>query len=394
MGDNVALVERYFAAFGTDDLDAALDCVHPNAIWHVDGDPEVITVGIIQGREAVRGWFEHFPTGFRPLTFSVERVIGDGGDVIALGRFRHRVLPSDAIVDSDYAIRFTIRDGLIARYQIFEDSLLIAKARHSAAPSRQARINGVLYGWDDLGSGHPILFLHGLFLNRQFWTPLIDRMATGKRLVTFDMPGHGVSGWRDGLDLDGIADDLALWIAENGATPATIVGHSQGGMIALRLAIRHPQVVERLVVVNSSARAEYPERLGAWQNRRAALLDDGARDDALREIQRMTTAPGWVEAHPAEAASECEVMASHNPASLALALDAAVFKRGDIQLLLSRIKVPVEVISGSLDSATPPELGQEIATSVDVGRHIIVDGAAHHLPTEKPDVIAALFRND
>lgn len=393
MGENVTLVERYFAAFGAGDVDAALDCVHPDAIWHVDGDPEVVTVGITQGRDAVRRWLERFPTGFRPLAFSIDRLIEERSDVIALGRFRHRVQPTNAIVDSDYALRFTIRDGLIARYQIFEDSLLITMARHNAAPARQARINGVLYGWDDYGSGPPILFLHGLFLNRHFWTPLTDRMGADKRCVIFDMPGHGISGWRNGLDLDGIADDLALWITENGAVPATIVGHSQGGMIALRLAIRHPHAVERLVLVNTSARAEYSERVDAWRNRRAALLDEGAREAALREVQRMTTAPGWADAHPAEAASERKIMASHDPLSLARALDAAVLERTDIRPMLSRINVPVEVLSGALDGATPPELGREIAMAVDDGRHLVVDGAAHHVPTERPEAIAALFRD-
>jgi len=196
--------------------------------------------------------------------------------VIALGRFRHRVQPTDAIVDSDYAIRFTIRGGRIARYQIFEDSLLIAMARHSDAIARQARLNEVLYGWDDSGCGRTIIFLHGLFLNRQFWAPVIDRLGEGHRCVAFDMPGHGVSTWRNGLDLDGIADDLALWIVENGAAPATIVGHSQGGMIALRLAGRHPDAVKRLVLVNTSARPEYPERIDAWRARRGALLDTGS----------------------------------------------------------------------------------------------------------------------
>lgn len=56
MGENIALIERYFAAFGAGDIDAALDCIHPDAIWHVDGDPAVVTVGIIQGRNAVRHW--------------------------------------------------------------------------------------------------------------------------------------------------------------------------------------------------------------------------------------------------------------------------------------------------------------------------------------------------
>src|SRR3546814_2167048 len=58
----------------------------------------------------LRGWLKRFPDSFRPLAFSVKRMIGDGADVIALGRFRHRVVPTGAIVDSDYAIRFTIRD--------------------------------------------------------------------------------------------------------------------------------------------------------------------------------------------------------------------------------------------------------------------------------------------
>src|SRR3546814_2003544 len=82
-------------------------------------------------------------------------MIGDGADVIALGRFRHRVVPTGAIVDSDYAIRFTIRDGLIARYQIFEDSLLIGHAFADGTPARSATINGTVYGWDDVGQGPP-----------------------------------------------------------------------------------------------------------------------------------------------------------------------------------------------------------------------------------------------
>lgn len=394
MGENIALIERYFAAFGAGDVNAALDCIHPGAIWHVDGDPDVVTVGIIQGHHAVRRWLERFSTGFRPLAFSIDHLIGEGADVMVLGRFRHRVRPTDAIVDSDYAIRFTIRDGLIARYQIFEDSLLIAMARHSEGAAREARINDVRYGWDDSGSGRTVIFLHGLFLNRQFWSPLIDRLGQGNRFVAFDMPGHGVSTWRNDLDLDGIADDLALWIMENGAAPATIVGHSQGGMIGLRLALRHPDVVERLVLVNTSARAEYPQRVDAWRARRAALLDAGARNGVISDVQRMTTAPGWIEAHPVEAADERAVMASHDPEALALALDAAVLDRSDVRPLLARIKVPVAVISGELDHATPPELGQEIASAVHNGRHIIVSGAAHHVPTEHPDAVATQLRNN
>ncbi len=180
-------------------------------------------------------------------------MIAAGDDVVALGHFRHRVVSTGAIVDSDYAIRFTVRDGLIARYQIFEDSLLIAGVHRSASAGRSASIDGTIYGWDDDGEGAPVLFLHGLFLDRSFWAHQTAALNPHRRCVTFDMPGHGASGWRPGLDLDGIAEDIALWIGEHCRRPVTIVGHSQGGMIAMRLAARHGSLVERLVLVNTSA---------------------------------------------------------------------------------------------------------------------------------------------
>src|SRR3546814_2103541 len=102
MTDPGSAVQRYFAAFGAGDIDAAMACVHPDAIWHVDGDPAVGTVGIIRGREAVRGWLKRFPDSFRPLAFSVKRMIGDGAAVIALARFRHRVVPNGAIRSDEH----------------------------------------------------------------------------------------------------------------------------------------------------------------------------------------------------------------------------------------------------------------------------------------------------
>lgn len=395
MTDPRSIVERYFAAFGAGDTEAALACVHPDAVWHVDGDPIVGTVGIIRGRDAVRAWQARFPSSFRPIDFSVDRVIAEGKDVMALGHFRHRVVSTGAIVDSDYAIRFTVRDGLIARYQIFEDSLLIASAHTSVSAARSASINGTIYGWDDTGEGAPVLFLHGLFLDRHFWSYQATALAYHRRCIAFDMPGHGASGWRPGLDLDGIAEDIALWIGEHCRKPVTIVGHSQGGMIAMRVAARHGSLVERLALVNTSARAEYPDRVDGWRQRRSALLgSDAERAVVMNGIQQLTTARHWIDSHPHEIAAEHAAMMRHDPTLLAQAIDAAVIDRPDIVGLLGSINVPVDVLSGELDQATPPVSGEEIATGVADGRHLTVPDAAHHLPVEVPELVthAVLYR--
>lgn len=388
MTDPQSVVERYFAAFGAGDVETALACVHPDAVWHVDGDPIVATVGILRGRDAVRAWQTRFPSSFRPLDFAVDRLVAGAEEVVALGHFRHRVVPTGAVVDSDYVIRFTIRDGLIARYQIFEDSLLIANAHRSDRPARHASINGMIYEWDDVGQGPPVLFLHGLFLDRRFWSQQTTALADRRRCIAFDMPGHGASGWRPGLDLDGMAEDIALWISEHGRPPVTVVGHSQGGMVAMRLAARHGSLVDRLVLLNTSARAESPDLLDGWRERRSAVLgSERQRAAMLSGIQRLTTASHWIEHHPHEVAAEHAAPMRHDPNLLVQAIDAAVFDRQDVTGLLGNIAVPVDILSGGLDRATPPALGAEIADGVADGRHLVADRAAHHLPVEAPVLV-------
>ncbi|MCE9880165.1 MAG: nuclear transport factor 2 family protein [Hafnia paralvei] len=115
-----SVIHRYFAAFGSGNIDAALALMTDDVIWHIDGELSVSTVGILRGREQVRGWLETFPSDFKPQEFTVSQLFESGDTVLALGRFRHTVLTTGNIIGSDYVIRFEMREGLIAHYQIFE----------------------------------------------------------------------------------------------------------------------------------------------------------------------------------------------------------------------------------------------------------------------------------
>lgn len=117
------------------------------------------------------------------------------------------------------------------------------------------------------------------------------------------------------------------------------------------------------------------------------LADTEARAAALSDVQSLAIAPAWIAAHTGAVAAEHAIMMRHNPVLLVQALDAAVLARGDIRDLFASISAPVAVLSGKLDQATPPALGDEIAAGVVDGQHHLVPDTAHHLPTEAPGIV-------
>lgn len=96
--------------------------------------------------------------------------------------------------------------------------------------------------------GPPVVFCHGLFGQGKNWTQIGKALADRHRVTLVDMPDHGQSPWTEGLDYEAMADAVAGVIDE----PAALVGHSMGGKAAMLTALRHPEKVERLVVVDVS----------------------------------------------------------------------------------------------------------------------------------------------
>ncbi|SDS00967.1 alpha/beta fold hydrolase [Agrococcus carbonis] len=96
--------------------------------------------------------------------------------------------------------------------------------------------------------GSPVVFCHGLFGQGKNWTQIGKALAASHRVTLVDMPDHGQSPWSERLDYEAMADAVAGVIDE----PAALVGHSMGGKAAMLAALRHPERVERLVVVDVS----------------------------------------------------------------------------------------------------------------------------------------------
>jgi pimeloyl-ACP methyl ester carboxylesterase len=100
------------------------------------------------------------------------------------------------------------------------------------------------------GQGSQIVFCHGLFGQGKNWTQIAKALATDHRTLLVDLPHHGRSPWDEHFDFLDIADQVAGLLSPD--DPVTLVGHSLGGKVAMVLALRHPDVVERLCVVDVS----------------------------------------------------------------------------------------------------------------------------------------------
>ena len=102
-------------------------------------------------------------------------------------------------------------------------------------------------------TGPRVVFLHGLFGQGRNFTQIAKALVPDLRSVLVDLPNHGRSAWTDSLAYDEIADTVATWLRSTyDGEPAHVVGHSMGGKVAMALALRHPELVDRLVVADIS----------------------------------------------------------------------------------------------------------------------------------------------
>lgn len=103
-------------------------------------------------------------------------------------------------------------------------------------------------GSDEGADDSLVVFCHGLFGQGRNWTQIAKQLADEHRTLLVDMPDHGRSEWSERFDYLAAADRVAGLLRPE--DPVALVGHSMGGKIAMLVALQHPELVERLVVVD------------------------------------------------------------------------------------------------------------------------------------------------
>src|SRR5438093_2084128 len=127
-----------------------------------------------------------------------------------------------------------------------------------------AEVNGIKLYYEIHGAGRPLILLHGGLGAIEMFGPNLPALAQGRQVIAVDLQGHGRTADIDRpLSVALMADDIAALIKHLGLASADVMGYSLGGGVALQTAIRHPEVVRKLVLVSTPFRRDgfYPEIL-------------------------------------------------------------------------------------------------------------------------------------
>ncbi len=145
--------------------------------------------------------------------------------------------------------------------------------------------------------GYPLIILHGLFGSLENWQTLSRAFASCYRVYALDARNHGASPHSPEMNYNLMADDLEEFMAAQGISSAYLLGHSMGGKAAMQFAFKHPEKVDKLVIVDIAPHAYPPQHttifralfsVNPWQFTRRKDIDTALAqklpDVALRQF--------------------------------------------------------------------------------------------------------------
>lgn len=258
------------------------------------------------------------------------------------------------------------------------------------------RANDASYFVTESGSGQPLLLLHGFTGSANNWAELTARLPKDWRVIAVDLPGHGrteVPAEPERMGMEAVTDDLIAVLTELHALPASVLGYSMGGRLALYLAATYPEHVRRLILESASpglaTKRERDER--RWQDEQLALDIETLGIEAF--IDRWEKIPLFASQQRLPGSTRQAVRdqrLTNSPEGLAASLrDMGAGAQPSVWPILADIDLGILLVTGAMDSKFC-EINRQMASRLPKAEHVIVDGAGHTVHLEQPEAFASL----
>lgn len=246
--------------------------------------------------------------------------------------------------------------------------------------------------YETQGEGPPLLILHGLFGSSRNWTAVARLLADSYRVHLVDLRNHGKSPHADTMTYEEMADDVRGFMLEHGLSGAAVVGHSMGGKTAMTLALRHPEMVGHLVVVDIAPvayRPHHAELIAAMQATDLSGLQRRAEAD-VRLAQRIADAGVraflGLSLMPADGGFGWQFNLPALAANLGVLSGFPEFEPEEI------FPGPALFVIGDLSNYVQPTHHEAIRRLFPRSEIAVIEGAGHWVHAEKRDAFVARLR--
>jgi 3-oxoadipate enol-lactonase len=232
------------------------------------------------------------------------------------------------------------------------------------------------------GQGPALFLLHSLLSDRASFEAIVPRLSPSFRVIVPELPGFGRSRAVSG-GLAEVADRIAEAVSDaTGGAEAIVLGNGYGGFVALQMALRHPSIASRLILADCGAAFSDTGR-EAFRSMAAASKAKGLSvitDVAMRRL----FAPEFQAQHSDLMRDRREAFLRTDPEVFRAACDALA--ELDLRPQLGQVKVPVLVLVGEHDEATPPAMSHGLAAGLPNARLKILPGCAHVPQLQAPEL--------
>lgn len=269
---------------------------------------------------------------------------------------------------------------------------------------KTVHVNGINLHYLDWGGDEqpPLVLLHGISLHAHYWDGFAVRMRDAFHVYALDQRGHGDTDWSETYPPECMPDDLLCFADSLGLQKFSIVGHSMGGGVGMQFAARHPERVERLVVVDAGLSLGAAPQPGNSVQR--ALARDTFANEGELIAHFRTLLPGF---NPETMMTQ--VMYSFRTregGSIVYKFDPALRNRmgspeqmelrrktaAETIALLPNFTAPMLLVRGGTSDILSPQGAQETLAAFPNGTLVEIPNAGHNVPTDDRTAFRTVVR--
>lgn len=253
---------------------------------------------------------------------------------------------------------------------------------------------------DTGGDGETIIFSHGYLMNSRMFDHQVAALRDRFRVIAFDHRGHGQSApCVTPFGMYDLVEDAEALIGQLTDGAVHFAGMSTGGFVGMRIALRHPEKIRSLTLIDTAAGAEDPSALKQYNQLLFAVRWLGVKP-LLGKVMPILMGPAFLNdpARGDDVAFWRGQMGALDKRSIHR-FGKAIFGRDDVlgQLAALAAPPPTQIIVGADDVATPVAKSEAMRDAIKGARMVVIPDAGHTSPVEQPQAVTAAmtaFLND